>query len=201
MPPHENDKNNEQRCTTHLWAIQCIHQITVTFIAVVLAFLSLLILKDPEPYHTSILSRQSWVDELIEGHPAHIRWELGVSWEVFLEMITMLHNFGYDSSKYMQIEEQLAIFLYMSVTGLTICHTGECFQCSNEMISKYFCWMLGIFSSEPFYTTYINLPDNDTPPSPQIYHNPKLSPFKYALGALDGSHFVCTPPLHSHASH
>ena len=39
------------------------------------------------------------------------------------------------------------------------------------------------------------------PPSPWIYHNPKLSPFKNTLGALDGSHFICTPPLHSHASH
>ena len=76
-------------------------------------------------------------------------------------MITTLRNFGYDSSKYMQIEEQLAIFLYMSVTGLTIRHTGEHFQRSNETISKYFRRMLGIFSSEPFYTTYINLPDND----------------------------------------
>ena len=104
------------------------------------------------------------MDELIEGHPVHIHCKLGVSQEVFLEMITILHNFGYDSSKYMQIEEQLVIFLYMSVTGHTIRHTGERFQCLNETISKYFRWMLGIFSSEPFYMMYINLPDNDTPP-------------------------------------
>ena len=110
MPPHEDD---EQRHAAHLRAIQHIWQITVTFVAVVLALLSLLALKDPEPYHTSILSRQGWVDELIEGHPVRIRCELGVSREVFLEMITTLHNFGYVSSKYMQIEEQLAIFLYM----------------------------------------------------------------------------------------
>ena len=70
--------------------------------------------------------------------------------------------------------------------------------CSSDL---YFRRMLGIFSSEPFYTTYINLPDNDTPPSPRIYRNPKLSPFKYTLGTLDGSHFVCAPPLHSHPSH
>ena len=180
MPPHED---NEQHHAAHLRAIQCIRQITVTFVAVVSALLSLLVLKDPEPYHTLILSRQGWVDELIEGHPACICCRLGVSREVFLEMITTLRNFGYNSSKYMPIEEQLTIFLYMSVTGLTICHTGECFQCSNEMISKYFCWMLGIFSSEPFYTMYINLPDNDTPPSPWIYHNPSshLSSMPLAL--------------------
>ena len=101
-----------------------------TFVTVVSAILTLLnILKDPEPYHPSILSGQGWVNKLLKGHPAHIHCELGVSWEVFLEMIMMLHNFGYGSSKYVQINEQLAIFLYMSVTGLTIHHTGECFQC------------------------------------------------------------------------
>ena len=135
MPPHEDD---EQRHAAHLRAIQRIRQITVTFVAMVSALLSLLVSKDPEPYHTSILSEQGWVDELIEGHPAHIHCELGVSREVFLEMITILCNFGYDSSKSVQIEEQLAIFLYMSVTGLTIRHTGERFQRSNETISKYF---------------------------------------------------------------
>ena len=73
----------------------------VTFVTIVSAILTLNVLKDPEPYHTSILSGQGWVDELLEGHPAHIHCELGVSWEVFLEMIVTLCNFGYSSSKYM----------------------------------------------------------------------------------------------------
>ena len=79
--------------------------------------------NDPKPYHTSISSGQGWVEELLEGHPGHIRCELGVSREVFLQLVSC---FG--SSRYVDIEEQLAIFLYMSVTGLTIQHTGERFQ-------------------------------------------------------------------------
>ena len=67
MPPHEDDK---QCHAVHLHAIQHVQQITVTFVAMVSALLSLLASKDPEPYHTSILSGQGWVDELIEGHPA-----------------------------------------------------------------------------------------------------------------------------------
>ena len=129
MPPHENDK---QCHAAHLWTLQHIWQIMATFVTVVSAILTLLqvnVSKDPEPYHTSILSGQGWVNELLVGHPACIHGELGVSQEVSLEMIMMLHNFGYGSSKYVQIKEQLAIFLYMSVTGLTIHHTGECFQC------------------------------------------------------------------------
>ena len=89
-----------------------------------------------EPYHTSILTGHGWVTELLEGHPNHICTELGVSKEVFLALISELQDQGYTNSKYVTLEEQLAIFLYASVTGLTVCHIGERFQRSNETISK-----------------------------------------------------------------
>ncbi|KAF9231496.1 hypothetical protein BU15DRAFT_56046 [Melanogaster broomeanus] len=34
--------------------------------------------KVPVPYHTSILSGQQWVSELLDGHPGRIRCELGM---------------------------------------------------------------------------------------------------------------------------
>jgi hypothetical protein len=74
--------------------------------------------------------------ELLEGHHNRIRCELGVSRDVFLELIEELRRLGHGNSKYVSLEEQLAIFLYMSVTGLTIRHVGERFQRSNETISK-----------------------------------------------------------------
>ena len=120
---------------------------------------------DPEPYHTSILSGEMWVQELLDGHPDHILCELGVWKEVFEALICTLHAIGTTDSKHISLEEQLAIFLYMSVTGLTIHHTGKRFQHSNDTISKCFRKMLFIFSSGLFYTTYINLPDANTPPS------------------------------------
>ena len=89
-----------------------------------------------EPYHTSILSRQGWVEELLHGHPRRIRTELGVSREVFLALIMKLREMGETDSKYVTLEEQLAIFLYACVTGLTVRHLGERFQRSNETISK-----------------------------------------------------------------
>ena len=160
MPPNPSD---EQQRAAHLRAAQRIQQITATFITVITMLIVVLNTNDPEPYHTSILSGRGWVEELLEGHPGHIHCELGVSREVFLELVSVLCGFGFGSSRYVDIEEQLAIFLYMSVTGLTIRHTGERFQRSNNMISKYFHRMLGIFSTEPFYTTYIYLPDAHTP--------------------------------------
>ncbi|KIK21682.1 hypothetical protein PISMIDRAFT_84612, partial [Pisolithus microcarpus 441] len=61
---------------------------------------------------------------------------------------------GHENSQFVSLEEQLAIFLYMSITGLTIRHVGEHFQHSNETISQYFQKLLFIFSSSPFYPEY-----------------------------------------------
>lgn len=90
-----------------------------------------------EPYHTSILSGQGWVEELLHGHPNRIRTELGVSKEVFNALIFKLREMGHSETKYVSLEEQLAIFLYACVTGLTVRHLGERFQRSNATISKY----------------------------------------------------------------
>jgi len=74
--------------------------------------------------------------ELVAGHPNSIRCKLRVSCEVFIELVQELQQLDHRNSKYVSLEEQLAIFLYMSVTGLTIRHVGEHFQHSNETISR-----------------------------------------------------------------
>ena len=89
-----------------------------------------------EPYHTSLLSGYAWVQELLNGHPEHIHTELGVHKEVFYALIEELQSMGHRDSKYVTLEEQLATFLYTSVTGLTIRHVGEQFQRANWTISK-----------------------------------------------------------------
>jgi hypothetical protein len=43
---------------------------------------------------------------------------------------------GHGDTRYVMLEEQLAIFLYTSVTGLSIRHVGERFQRANGTISK-----------------------------------------------------------------
>ncbi|KAH7917260.1 hypothetical protein BV22DRAFT_988223, partial [Leucogyrophana mollusca] len=65
-----------------------------------------------EPYHTSALSGQEWVIELMTGHPERIRCELGMHVEAFTELIKQLQGLGYGNSRHVSIEEQLAIFLY-----------------------------------------------------------------------------------------
>ena len=93
-------------------------------------------LSTREPYHTSALSGEAWVLELLCDHPDQICTELGVSLEVFSHLIQELQHFGYHNSRHVFLEEQLAIFLYMCMTGLTIRHVGERFQRSNETISR-----------------------------------------------------------------
>ena len=90
-----------------------------------------------EPYHTSILSGYAWLQELLHGHPKHIRTELGVHKEVFHALIRVLQSMGHGDTRYVTLEEQLAIFLYTSVTGLSIRHVGERFQHANGTISKW----------------------------------------------------------------
>jgi hypothetical protein len=59
-----------------------------------------------------------------------------------------------------------------------------------------------IFSSPPFYTTYVHLPAADSDVPPQIRNNPKFWPFfKDCLGAIDGSHIHSAAPASERASH
>jgi hypothetical protein len=134
------DDDEEARQAARRLAMRCLYQHLMLLVSVLLtAFTSVLQMqftKTRQPYHTSILSGEGWVMELLSGHPSRIRCELRVSHDVFIELVHELRGLGHGNSKYVSLEEQLAIFLYMSVTGLTIRHVGERFQRSNETISR-----------------------------------------------------------------
>lgn len=89
------------------------------------------------PYHTSDLTGHAWVQELINGHLDRIKCELGMRLHVFQALVEALRNVGLHDTRYITLEEHLAIFLYTCVTGLSIRHVGERFQHANATISKY----------------------------------------------------------------
>ena len=89
-----------------------------------------------QPYHTSALTGAAWVNELVYGHPERIRNCLGMRVHVFLALISELRLCGLTDSRYVTLREKVAIFLYTSVTGLSVRHVGERFQRSNDTISK-----------------------------------------------------------------
>ena len=140
--PDMYEEDEEARQAARILSMRHLYHIVSLCLSIILgACTSLLQIQSAhctrEPYHTSILTGEGWVIELLTVHPKHIRCELGVSSEVFILLINELRGMGYNNLKYTSLEEQLAIFLYMSVTGLTIRHVGERFQQSNEMISRY----------------------------------------------------------------
>jgi hypothetical protein len=94
-------------------------------------------LYDKTPYHTSALTGAGWVRELLDGHPERIRNELGVHKHIFLGLVAALEQYEMTSSRHVYIEEQLAIFLYTCVTGLSLRHVSERFQRANETTSKF----------------------------------------------------------------
>ena len=94
-------------------------------------------LYDKTPYHTSALTGEMWVLELINGHPEQIRNELGVRKDIFFGLRDDLHQYGHRRSKHVTLEEQLAIFLYTCVMGLSIRHISERFQRATETTSRY----------------------------------------------------------------
>jgi hypothetical protein len=87
-------------------------------------------------YHTSGLTGQAWVLELLNGHPDRIHTELGVHKHVFLALVEELHGLDMKDEHNLVLEEQLAIFLYTCVTGLSIQHVGERFQHANGTIAQ-----------------------------------------------------------------
>ena len=146
------------------------------------------------PSHTSILTGEGWVQELLDGHPLRIKTELGRRRHVFRSLVQALVDSGLRPSKHISNEEQVAIFLYGSVTGLSVCHLGERFQHSNGTISCYFQAVLRTLSSSPFYPKYVHLPLVGSPPPMEIQSNPKFFPyFEDAIGATDATHITCCP--------
>lgn len=80
------------------------------------------------PIHTSILSGQDWVNELLNGHKLHFSNWFAMDKFVFKQLITTLcKKAGWGGSKHVSAEEKLAIFLYACMIGL-----------SNQKLQEHF---------------------------------------------------------------
>jgi hypothetical protein len=74
------------------------------------------------------LTGVKWVNKLKNGHWNRIWTELGMRLHVFLTFVYELRAIaGLDDLKYVSLEEQSAIFFYMSATSLSVWHVGEQF--------------------------------------------------------------------------
>lgn len=132
MNPHEDEEELEQQRR------MLIAQAAGIFVntAVTGALAAIEPLYNKTPYHTSALTGADWVRELLTGHDKRIRNELGVHKEVFQGLLESLTHGGIGPSKFVTLEEKLAIFLYVCVTGISFQHAGEHFQRATDTISK-----------------------------------------------------------------
>lgn len=89
------------------------------------------------PQHTSILSGQNWIDELIDGHDGRFYNEFGMRKHVFWKLLSVLRkDAGLHDTRHVSCEEQLAIFLHYVHRGLSNRALQERFQRSPDTISK-----------------------------------------------------------------
>ena len=70
-----------------------------------------------EPYHTSALSGEAWVLELLCGHPNRIHTELGMSVKVFSSLVQDLRDIGYQNSRNISLNLLLSSFLHKVFTA------------------------------------------------------------------------------------
>jgi hypothetical protein len=88
--------------------------------------------------HTSILTGEAWVRELLAGHPVRFQRSMGMAKHVFRRLVLELQVFaGLHPTKYVSMNEQVAIFLFICVKGESNRQAQERFQRSGDTISKY----------------------------------------------------------------
>jgi hypothetical protein len=78
-----------------------------------------------------------WVRQLSEGHRGRFYDNLGMNRHVFRWLLrALIEKAGQGDTKHVTLEEQLAMFLYFSVTGSSIRKLEEWFQRSPDTVSK-----------------------------------------------------------------
>jgi hypothetical protein len=124
------------------------HYMPYIYVAVFAAAASFIFAHEgllPQPYHTSPLTGQLWLDELLgrgsnapNYNPKRVREILGVHRHVFLRLVHILRSQSdLKESDRINAEERVAIFLYIARMGSSNHQAAECFQRGGETISKW----------------------------------------------------------------
>ena len=127
-----NSHHMAQICSWFTLQFKALYTVSMTIIEAIT-----LVTQRAEPisYHTSILSGEGWMLELLNGYPERICTELGIHKHVFRMLVEELKCHEFNHSKHVTLKKQLRIFLYITVTGLKIRHVDH-FQWLKDTISK-----------------------------------------------------------------
>jgi len=148
----------------------------------------------PKPLRTSFLSGAMYIDELMTcDNPERIQQVLRMKLDVFQFLCSELKSKGgLVDSKFVSVEEQVAMFLFTIARASSNRDVQERFQHSGETVSRHFHAVLEAIDRLIPY--YIKLPDPQTIPT-AITSNPKFyNFFNNCIGALDGTHVAAKVP-------
>jgi DDE superfamily endonuclease len=148
----------------------------------------------PQPMRTSSLSGETYVNEIINcRNPRRIQEVLRMKLEVFKFLCSELKaHGGLTPSRYVGVEEQVAMFLHAIAHSCSNREVQERFQHSGETVSRHFHSVLQALNR--LVPRYINLPNHNEIPT-AISSNPKFYPFfSNCIGALDGTHIAAKVP-------
>ncbi|KNE92679.1 hypothetical protein PSTG_13892 [Puccinia striiformis f. sp. tritici PST-78] len=150
------------------------------------------------PYNDLPLSGEDYTITILQGNPCQTLDVFRVTTPTFMFICRELLSVQMEPvSKLLQIEEQLAIFLYILGHNNSNRQAQDRFQHSGQTISKVFRHVLELLVQ--LAPKFFIQPSHETIPH-QIQTNPKFSPFfDKCLGALDGVHIPASVPAHKTA--
>ena len=147
----------------------------------------------PKPMRTSSLSGGHYIYEVLNcGNPRRIQEVLRMKLEVFQFLCVELQNKGLSPSKYISIEEQVAMFLFTVARTVSNRDVQERFQHSGETVSRYFHVVLQAINQ--LVPKFIKLPNANEIPTVITSNSKFYNFFNNCIGALDGTHIEAKVP-------
>ncbi|GMN24956.1 hypothetical protein TIFTF001_051408 [Ficus carica] len=103
--------------------------------------------RQPQPMHNSIPTGSMRVEELLNGHEEIIQGMISMKAETFRSLSNLLASRGLlNTTRYLNVNEQLFIFLSICARGETNRHISYLFQHSVETTSRWFYKVLQVIA-------------------------------------------------------
>nr|XP_023871633.1 uncharacterized protein LOC111984237 [Quercus suber] len=144
---------------------------------------------------TSILSGKDYMDEVRDDNPTNCHDMFCMTLNLFYHLVDELKHHGYlkEEKRRVDMQEAIAIFLYIVGHNTRMRLVGNRFQHSNETVSRKFRRVLRAVHT---YGQHLIKPDSNVVGLLEhMRSNNKYYPwFKRSIGAIDGMHISARPP-------
>ncbi|XP_058199469.1 protein ALP1-like [Rhododendron vialii] len=139
---------------------------------------------NPNFYQTQVDN----LNRLVRGNESDCYDQLRVNRHTFLRLCFLVRGVGLGDSRYVCLEERVAIFLWIISHHTKQRRTKYEFWRSGETVSRHFNAVLQAILR--LYNMLLEKPE----PIPPNYHDSRWSWFQNCLGALDGTYVPVNPP-------